>query len=235
MRNATLLALLLLSNLTMPSPASAGGLDGEPAEVGLSWRLGFGGAGPLEPGLGLTLGYRGEDPFSRRLLGLDLDAAGGSVRLAGLPLLATRYRTAQTEGETADAPEQNPWYTRQWVYWTAGGIALMLASTGGDGDLDICQNCNDGGGGGGSNIVSVDNGEVCGTEGVDGVPDSCTEVSGCTPGDNACVNCDDSTVTQDCGGGWTARPIVLADLAARDAEPAWLSAGTGYMGDLFRR
>ena len=239
MRKLTLAALALLANLMSPSAALADDrLDGQTV-ASFTWRLGFGGGQPLDPALGLTLGYRGSDPVSRRLLALDLSGAGASARLAGVPLFEARHLRAQIDGAPTAEPAAKPWYTQQWLLWGAGGLAV-LALTGGA-SVEICHDCesHDGEGEGtGMNVgsvASVNNDEICGTQGTDGVPDTCADTpSGCTPGGNACVNCDDSTVTQGCDG-WTARPVAIAIVAVRDTEPAWLSDGTGHMGDLLAR
>src|SRR5689334_4590147 len=239
MRKLTLIALTVLANLSMPSPASADSLDGA-AEATLTWRLGFGGGQPGAPGLGLALGYRSQDAdgLAGRLLDLDLSGSGAQARLAGLPLFGSSYTAAQNEGAPPAESAQKPWYTQSWALWTAGGLAAALALSQAAGNIDQCTGiCGQDGNEGGSNVASVNNGEVCGTQGVDGAPDTCAAPpGGCTPGGDACVNCDDSVVTSGCeGSGWTARPVRVAVTEVRDTEPAWLSAGTGYMGDLLAR
>jgi hypothetical protein len=236
-------ALMLLANLGITGTAFADGSLAAEAEAAIAWHLGFGGGQPLEPRLGLTLGFRGTE-VSRQLLDLGLSGAGASAHLAGLPLFEARYLSAQNDIDVdevedeamAAAPAPKPWYAKPWVLWTAGGLAA-LALTGGA-EIKYCGDCgsHDGGGEGqGANIASGNGNELCGTEGVDGVPDSCVErPSGCTPGGNVCMNCNDSEITQDCEG-WTARPGALVLVEVRDIEPEWLSAGTGHMGDLFPR
>lgn len=231
--------VLLLGNLTGTSYA---GTEGS-ATATLSWRLDFGGTGEVHPGYALAVGYRGTQrgAVAGNVLEVEVTDLGAFARVAGLPLYGRGLRADLEDALAGDAemPQARPWFTRPWVLWTAGGLAATLAVTGGDGEMDLCHNCNNSNSGGtaSTNVGSVNgDGEVCGTEGVPGVPDTCAEAGGCVPGGAACVNCNDSGVTQDCEGeGWTARGHDAAATGTRDIEPAWLAAGTGQMGDLLPR
>lgn len=229
---------LLLGNLTGTSYAGAD--DG--ATATLSWRLGFG-AGEVQPGYALAFGYRGAErgAVSANLFALEVTDLGAFARVAGLPLHGNGLRAELDDGVAGAAEMQpaRPWFARPWVLWTAGGLAATLAVAGGDGEVELCHNCNNSNSGqtASTNVGSVNgNGEVCGTQGVPGAPDTCAEAGGCVPGGAACVNCNDSGVTQGCEGeGWTARRHAGAATDLRDIEPGWLAAGTGGMGDLIPR
>ena len=212
----------LLIALALLAPLSAHAASAPEGQ--LSWRLEFG-AGTFTTGYGLAFGYRGGERADLRLLELDISDRAALARLAGLPLLARDYRMAQDEGlAPAGAAEQKPWYARQWVWWTVGGIAAT-AAVGGSGEATttctgIC------------NQQSTGNGVTVTDEGTCVADENCVEPP-CPPGSSVCVACDGSLVDGDCNQ-WTARRSGL-EFTARDREPDWLVQGTGWMGDLVLR
>ena len=219
MRSWTILAIVLVANLMTASPGVAAHVALGDTEAGFTWRLAFGGARPMQPGFALALGYRDRElDVAGQLLELQVDGQGTAARLAGLPLLAPKHRVAQDDSAAAlDATEPKPWYTRQWVLWTAGGLAASLALTGGDGEVELCIDCNENGRVNDTDDINIasenPNGDVCGTRGIDGVPDTCVPVDG-----EGFMEDRDSLV-----------------LPLRPADTAWLDAGTGQMGDLVSR
>lgn len=217
-----------VANLTALSQAAAAG----PAEGGpqatLSWRLEFG-SGRFQPGYALAVGYRTADPRqpATELFAVDVSDRAALARLAGVPLLDRRYRTDQTEGEAQPAATATPWYTRQWVLWTVGGLAATVALTGGDGSVEYNDNSSntsrsegdclfteDGstvGNCNGTVVGTNDEGEPCAVDGFgNDVPDACVPTGG--------------FVGSDARG-----PLALR------RHTSSLDAGTGGMGDLFVR
>ena len=238
MRKVVCSLVLVAANLTAASFAAEMDLGEGAAEATFSWRLGFGGAGAPQPGYGLAVGYRGAgpDPIGGRLFQVDVDGNRAFARIAGLPLHERNFR-AQLDEATSDAPagEATPWYARQWVWWTAGGLAATMALTGGDGDIEInntstttrnssgCAgvsgNVGDtdmgcvGAEGGGSVVSENDEGQLCAAEGWgDEVPEECVSRPG------------EGFVAREARGWIDSR-----------AYSAWLDAGTGHMGDLAAR
>ena len=226
------IAVALLVYLTAQSAWAA-----DRPEPSLSWRLAFG-AGQVQTGYGLTLAYRAGDldGAALRVLELDVSDRAAVARLAGVPLVQRDYRASQDDAATA--PEfrvalSEPWYTKQWVWWTVGGVAATAALAGGGSELTIDYNETNG------NSPRSDgcNG-TSGNIGPQEIP--CSDDAAPDTGDqcvgDACVTCDDSVITvgSDCGGSWTARREAVQP--TRDIErQQWLDAGTGHMGDLFRR
>ena len=222
-------ALALLVSLNVLSPVAYAGVDGSLPEARLTWRLGFGDAGrPLQTGYGLTVGYRsGEPDFpAAQLLELDVSDRAALARLAGLPLFRRDFTMQEAEGADPFAAESSPWYARKWVWWTAGGLALTAAASGGSGgETTLCTgvcNQNDTGnsgttinGGGGTTINGV------GDEGIGCVDDTCA------------VPCEADNRPAGCVG-LTALPA-LSRSTFDPERIRWLDAGTGHMGDLIAR
>lgn len=231
-RSAWSVAFFLLANLTALSPARAAGLGEAGPEATLSWRLEFG-AGGLHPGYALAVGYRSiPGQPAGELLAVDISDRAALARLAGVSLADRSYRADEAEdGALPSEPAARPWYARQWVLWTAGGLAATLAATGGDGSIEY----NDNGG------TTNRGGDSCTGVGVDAngqstpcanetVGTQCVEGS---DGQMVCVFCGSNGVTDGCNE-WTDRRVV----ASRVLDPRlqrWLDAGTGHMGDLFAR
>jgi len=205
------------------APVTARAANGP--ETQLTWRLQFG-AGAVTTGYGLAFGYRRGERADLRLLELDISDRAALARLAGLPLLARDYRMAQDEGlAPVGAAEQTPWYARQWVWWTVGGIAATAAVGGGSGET--ATTCT-----GICNQQSTGNGVTVTDDGACVADENCAEPP-CPPGSSVCVACDGSLVGGDCNQ-WTARRSGL-EFTARDREPQWLIEATGWMGDLLPR
>ena len=216
-------AFALLLSLNALSPAAAAGADGSFPEAQMTWRLAFGGPGQnLQTGYGLTVGYRGlEGTPAGQLIQLDVSDQAALARLAGLPLFQRDYRAQQNDGEVAIESGSRPWYARQWVWWTAGGLAATsaLAGAGGGGENDVCTGIcyeDDGGPDGRTTALTYENGDV---------------YAGCVEGQ--CAVCPDGSVASTCPGfvGMTSYAMVVTDVE-RDR---WLDAGTGHMGDLIAR
>lgn len=219
-------ALALLANLIALSPAAASGLDAHQPEARLSWRLGFGGPDArLQTGYGLAVDIRapGFEDQRATLAELDVTDAAALARLAGLPLYSRGWRLNQAEGGDAGQAAAQPWFARQWVWWTVGGAALSAAvASGGSGDQAYCAgDCDsDGGNGGGGD------GGVTGV----GIDDDGAHV-GCVNGD--CVVCPNGDVASHCPPSLV--PARSSAVAASPEFASWLDAGTGGMGDLVAR
>ena len=217
-------ALALLLSLNVLSPAAAAGPDGSLPEARVTWRLAFGNPGQaLQTGFGLTVGYRGLDGTpAERLVELDVSDRSALARLAGLPLFQRDYLARQNEGDFADEAGSRPWYARQWVWWTAGGLAVTSAlagAGGGGGENESCTGiCYEDGGDpeGRTTALTYSNGEV---------------YAGCVEGQ--CAVCPDGSVASTCPGlvAMTSHAALVTDVE-RDR---WLDAGTGHMGDLIAR
>jgi hypothetical protein len=190
----------------------------------LEWRLGFGAGQPVQPGYGLSVGYRGHDADfpATRLFALDVADARAFARLAGLPLFERSYRMGQDEAAApaTSAPAQKPWYGRQWVWWTLGGVAAA-ASLGGS-SISIDET------GGGTTGSRSGCAGPSGNVGDEEIP-CATEGQEACAGD-LCAVCEDGVVTDRCDD-WTGR-VVRAAPTRDPAHEAWLDAGTGHMGDL---
>jgi len=230
MRKLVCLLVLAAANLTGTSFAADMDLGEGAAEATFSWRVGFGGAGAPQPGYGLAVGFRGHgpDPISGRLVQVDVDGNRAFARIAGLPLFDRDFH-ARLDDTGADAPTgaATPWYARQWVWWTAGGLAATMALTGGDSTIEYNSTSQNSSGSrsncssidgeevcteGGSIVSTNDEGELCAAEGWgDEIPD------GCVPE----------------GEGFVAREARWS-MDSR-THSAWLDAGTGHMGDLLAR
>jgi hypothetical protein len=210
----------LLAVLTAASPALAAGESAGAAEGTLSWRLAFGGP-RLETGYGLALGYRAADPAapSGQLFEIDVSDRAAFARLAGLPLFGRDYRMSQ-DGDAGAQPagaSAKPWYTRQWVWWTVGGLATTAAlGGGGGGDEEHC-----------TGVCNQQNYGNTGTS-ASGVGD---EGFGCV-NDTCAVPCDADNKPAGCVG-LTAMPATMQTLDYERLQ--WLDAGTGGMGDLIAR
>jgi hypothetical protein len=201
--------LLIVANLSAPS--QAGTLD-DPAsapEATLAWRLGFGAASGWRPGYTLTIGYRGlaPDRAPTRLLDLDVTDLRAAAHVAGMPIFQRDFSAYSEETATpAETPESKPWYARQWVWWTAGGIAAAVALTGAAGGSESEQHTlqiQDRGSGPATINGDLEDGyEVCA-----GGSDTCADVP---------------------GPGWMATAHGQLD---RPDDSSW-GAGTGGMGDL---
>lgn len=231
-RTLACLALALTTNLSVVSYAAAHELTEGGGEARLSWRLGFGGAQPVQTGYALALGYRGYGPdaLAGQLLELDVSDMRAFARLAGLPLFERSYGAAQNETPAMAEPQAKPWYTRQWVWWTAGGVAATMALTGGDGSVEYnhngnnTTNRNDGCAG-----VSANAGDTETPCASDTVGTQCAEGAD----GEVCVFCGNNGVTDGCSE-WTGRPVV-AVVTVDPEHRRWLDAGTGHMGDLTAR
>lgn len=228
MRELFSLVVLVAANLTGTSFAGTlAGADGA-AEATLSWRLDFGGAQAPDPGYGLAVGYRGyaPDPVAGALFQVDVDGRRAFARVAGLPLFERNFRAELDDASEGAAPEgTRPWYARQWVLWTAGGLATTAALIGG-------------GGGGSSSETDGNNctGSPCTSGNVgpvefDGNGDVGTSCSG-----SDCVVCPDGDVVSDCDREGLLAPSAhgWVEILAPD-RARWLDAGTGHMGDLAAR
>jgi hypothetical protein len=229
MRKLACWALFFAANLSAASyGAGLDAVDGA-AEATLSWRLQFG-AGDLQPGYAFAVGYRGEE-LAGKLLEIDVSDAHALARLAGLPVLDRRYRMDQNHLGTVpvEAAATRPWYARQWVWWTAGGAALTLALTGGDGTLEYNHNSNTTTSRGNDGCAGV-SGNVgdqeipCGSETVG------TQCAEGPNGQTVCVFCGNNGVTDGCSE-WTGGRVV-AGVTVDVERQRWLDAGTGRMGDL---
>lgn len=176
-------------------------------QVRLSWQLGFGVRHAAEYGYGLSGGYDSadhDDP-SATLVQLQVTGADASARIAGLPLLERNYRTAQAADSTAKLVE-SPWYSRQWAWWTAGGIAAVAALAGGGG-----------GGSEGHTLQVQDRGSSPTT--INGDMEGGYEV--CSTGSNTCASVP--------GQGF------IASSRGDPSSPEDLYGETGGMGDLLPR
>jgi hypothetical protein len=214
----------VLRRVVLILTASLGGFGSVAAaaapDAQFQWRLAFGGGQPVQPGYGLSVGYRGHDADfpAARLFALDVTHARAFARLAGLPLFDRSDRSDASDALDDDAAAtEQPWYGRQWILWTVGGIAAtasLIASAGG-------------GSSEGSNEINIQTGGSCFNAGGGNIlDDEIPETETCVPEDE--IGCDDAA--SDCPG-WTARSARAAP--ARDPEhDAWLDAGTGHMGDL---
>lgn len=98
-----------------------------------NWRCDFG-ADAIHTGYGLSLGFRGGEHFAplSRLVEFKLDESAALATVAGLPLFANSYQANQSTADQAyDAGvDTRPWYSKQWVYWTLGGVAATAALLG---------------------------------------------------------------------------------------------------------
>lgn len=234
----TLLAVLAVL-FGLPGIAAATPADPSAAEAQLTWRLGFGG-GRIETGYALNVGFRSGalDGLPAELLQLDVSSRGAHARLAGVPLARRSGRVQQTDADAAfDEPANRPWYSRQWVWWTIGGIAATVALSGAsfgasdEGGDDIVINSN----------PTANNG-VCtggGNVGPEEVPESCTPeteggtVVGVDDDGNVCVVDGFGNPADVCAPtGFVGR---LGSRFVGRAQGAALDAGTGGMGDLVAR
>lgn len=207
--------LVFLAGLIVAAPAAAASPDLDAPQVSVRWRLGFGGAGGVHAGYALALGYRAvATPDAVELIELDVSDQAALARLAGLPLLERRYRADQSELDPAPAdPAPRPWYARQWLFWTAGGLAAAAALASGSGssgeaDPGFCGENND-------DCTFSGNGNA-----------ACI-------GDT-CVICDNGDVASGCGGGGLVE-TGFHGLQQRELALPALDAGTGGMGDLVAR
>jgi hypothetical protein len=230
--------LFFAANLIALSPAQAAGAT---AEAGITWRLGFGGAGPVETGYGLIVGYRSADlgGLSGQLLEFDVSSRRGALaRLAGVPLAARSHAAHQNDLDPPeDSPAHRPWYTRQWVWWTIGGVAATAAL----GGVSFSSSAE----GGGTTVVSTGP-RGCsggGNVGPQDIPETCTPeteggtVVGTDEDGNVCVIDGFGNPEDVCAPtGFAGRPGSRFAGRASDAWfDAWLDAGTGGMGDLIAR
>ena len=228
MRKLACLTLALLANLTALSAAQASSLASD-AETTVSWRLGFG-AGPVQPGYGLTLGYRSADPdaLAGQLLEIDVSHRAAFARLAGLPLFERNYQSQQDEGDALPAGSgPTPWYTRKWVMWTVGGVAATAALAGSGGGITYTHN-------GGQTTTGRDGCSTGNVSAGDEETPCASETVGtqCVEGE-VCVFCGNNGVTGGCPE-WTDRRVV-AGVTVDLEHQRWLDAGTGRMGDLVAR
>jgi hypothetical protein len=218
MRHILLLPVLLLA----AAGAQAAPLDSDHVEPAFYWSGHFGGSAPPSAALGLELRYRvsgaRQAAAAPALFALDLDPAGLLAKMAGAPLLQQRFRVNQAEA--AELPVATHWYTHQWVWWTAGGVAataaLASAVGGSDNEERHCTGtCN-----------QTQTGPNLSIDAQNGSGIGCI-------GQN-CVACNNGDIASDCtnltsrsGEPW---------LESRDAEIARRSiAGTGGMGQLIAR
>jgi hypothetical protein len=215
------ISIFLVLSAWLSLPATAADL---PAAPRVAWTASFGGSAPIEaPALALSLVATdqrlGEAP---RIVELEMGTRGTMLALAGMPFWQPNLSLGQAEdpGYESAAPPK-PWYARQWIWWTAGGLAATAALASGGGevsydDTDTCYNCNDSNGPGTTVISGDPTGEA---------------YVGCVEGE-VCVLCPDGTTASNCNGGLIdLRRVAMLD---RDvAHDAWLDAGTGHMGDLF--
>jgi len=209
----------LTASLGFLSPAGASSLDAPDAQ--LRWRLGFGGpAQSPQTGYALTVGYRSGEPDSpaAQLLELDVSDRAAFARLAGLPLFGRDFTMQEAAGADPVAAESLPWYARKWIWWTAGGLALTAAASGGSsGETTLCTGvCNQSDtGNSGTSINGVSD------EGIGCVDDTCA------------VPCESDNKPAGCVG-LTALPAV-SRYTFDPERIRWLDAGTGQMGDLIAR
>lgn len=162
----------------------------EAPEARFTWRLEFGGpTGTFGTGYALAVGYRthGADAPAAQLLELDVSDRAALARLAGLPLLQRAYRNDLADTRSGAADEK-PWYSRQWVWWTLGGLGAtaVLTSAGGGGSEEHHVQVT----GPGTQFEPLDgqygsvNGdqeggyEVCANRGNPELPDNCASTGG---------------------------------------------------------
>ena len=97
------------------------------------WSLEFG-SSRMETSYGLSLGYRTGEHFAplSKLVEFKVSGSGALASVAGLPLFANSYQANQSASDQAyDAGvDTRPWYSKQWVYWTLGGVAATAAILG---------------------------------------------------------------------------------------------------------
>lgn len=228
-------AFFLLANLILLSPAHAGGLAGAAPEATLSWRLDFGGH-EIHTGYAAALGLRSveRDGLAGELFSLDVSDRNALARLAGVPLVSRSYRTDQHDLDEADgAPARKAWYSRQWVWWTVGGIATAAAVSGAsigsseDGGGTFVVSGGPSGCSGGGNVGPMD------------VPETCTPP---TEGGSVIGTDDDGNVCVIEGFGNPEDVCAPTGFAPRHSagflsriDTGGLDAGTGGMGDLLAR
>lgn len=227
-------AFFALANLMLLSPAHASGLAGGAPEATLSWRLDFDGR-EIHTGYAAALGLRsaGRDRLTGELFSLNVSDRNALARLAGVPLVSRSYRTDQNDLDEADgAPARKPWYSRQWVWWTVGGIATAAAVSGASigsseegGTLIVSGGPN--GCSGGGNVGPLE------------VPETCTPP---TEGGTVIGTDDDGNVCVIEGFGNPQDVCAPTGFAPRHSagflgriDTGGLDAGTGGMGDLLAR
>jgi hypothetical protein len=180
-------------------------------------KLGFGANATAVPAFTLAadtpIRFAAEAPLP--IVQFDVRGGFGELRLAGVPLWLNRYSLGQAEdvGDSPAGSGSKPWYARQWIWWTAGGIAAAAALTGLGDEKTICTGtCNQNNTGGGEsgttvNVLSPDPEQTCATKGIDPLPDTCVDDPGLAGG------------------------IVDVRFAAT-TDASWLDSGSGHMGDL---
>lgn len=207
---------IALAGLILATPVAASSLDSGSPQASLGWRLDFGGADGLHAGYRLALAYRAAELADAvPLADLDVSDRTALARLAGIPLAARRFQADQNDLDHELMPGEaapKPWYSRQWVLWTAGGLAATAAllTGGGAGEEtgdDVSFSTD-----GASSVCVLSGGTVADNE----IPGACTP-----PVDGAST-------------GWADRPGRQGDLR-ESADHAHLDAGTGGMGDLVAR
>jgi hypothetical protein len=185
-----------------------------PVAPRIVWSVGFGG-GDAAPGLALALDVAGDTlRAAPSVVELGLGPNGAGLQLAGLPLWRRNFSLGQAEDPGYQSTAQpKPWYARQWVLWTAGGLAATAALLGSlDGGSTEQHNMQ---------ITSSENSGPATVNGENG------EYTVCVGGPDVCAPVDTN-------GGLRGR--VTTSKALRPAgNDAWLDAGTGHMGDLYAR
>ncbi len=131
-------------------------------------------------GFALRHGHSDMERAAPALVQFDVSRTGTLTRLAGIPVSAQAFKLGQTDDASdldpeTEQPENTPWYARQWVLWTAGGIALTAAlASGGEDDPKSGNDFgfpNDGSAPNG--IVTGGDNELCVFKGTPPFPDNC--------------------------------------------------------------
>lgn len=198
--------------------SAASAAEPNPLEPAVYWRVAFG-APHESPALVYGFALRhGSAPerAAPALVEFDVSPTGTLTRVAGIPISAQAFNlnhTDETDPESEPAA-RTPWYARQWVMWTALGLAATGAALEGLGEDDShnSENNNNNTNSDGSGIIVGDvPGTVCVFRGVPPFPDTCVEAG---------------LVSAESG-----RTSILPDREGLH----WPDSGTGQMGDLIAR